>query len=232
MEREFIRRRYLPHWDVPGAAYFITTCLYGSIPAQGLLEIAQYRRELQERPRPASVPDDEWRLRSWKLNFIRIDQWLDLRSVNRVLENPALAQTVMDANRYFAEDRYDLYAFVVMPSHFHWLFQPRQSWIDTLAETERTPRERITYSVNRFTSTRCNKQLNRKGPFWQKESFDHWVRDIEELERIIRYIEENPVKAGLATTPEEWPFSSANLRRQRNVAWGATLPCGTPRLES
>jgi hypothetical protein len=39
MEEKF-RRRRLPHWDLSGATYFITACLAGSIPAQGLLDIA------------------------------------------------------------------------------------------------------------------------------------------------------------------------------------------------
>jgi len=86
--------------------------------------------------------------------------------------------------------------------------------------------------LNRFTSTKCNNHLERCGPFWQKESFDHWVRDVDELERIIRYIEENPVKAGLVASPEDWPHSSANLRKLLNLEWGAMLPRGTPRLES
>jgi type I restriction enzyme R subunit/putative DNA methylase len=46
-------------------------------------------------------------------------------------------------------------------------------------------------------------------PFWQHESFDHWVRSAWELQRIVGYIEANPVSAGLAATPEDWPWSSA-----------------------
>ena len=47
MDREIIRYRHLPHWDVPGAPYFVTTCLDVSIPAQGLLDAAQFRAELR-----------------------------------------------------------------------------------------------------------------------------------------------------------------------------------------
>jgi REP element-mobilizing transposase RayT len=46
-------------------------------------------------------------------------------------------------------------------------------------------------------------------PFWQREAYDHWVRNETEFERIRRYIEENPVRAGLAATSEEYPWSSA-----------------------
>src|SRR5229473_1559639 len=99
MERELIRRRDLPHWDVPGAAYFVTTCLFGSIPARGLLEIAGYRRELQRQPRPKDVTEDDWQVRCWKRNFVRLEEWLDGRPANRILETQALAQVVVDSIR-------------------------------------------------------------------------------------------------------------------------------------
>ena len=52
--------------------------------------------------------------------------------------------------------------------------------------------------------------LRRTGQtFWQDESYDHWVRTRNEVEKIVRYIEWNPVKAGLAKTPEDWPWSGA-----------------------
>ena len=48
------------------------------------------------------------------------------------------------------------------------------------------------------------------GPFWQAESYDHLVvRDGREFERIRGYIEQNPVKAGLAASAEEYLWSSA-----------------------
>jgi REP-associated tyrosine transposase len=53
--------------------------------------------------------------------------------------------------------------------------------------------------------------LGRSGQrFWQDESFDHWVRDGHERNRIIRYIEWNPVKGALVVAPENWPWSSAS----------------------
>ena len=46
-------------------------------------------------------------------------------------------------------------------------------------------------------------------PFWQDESYDRLVRDRLEFERIRRYIENNPVRAGLVAAPEDYPWSSA-----------------------
>ena len=99
------------------------------------------------------------------------------------------------------------------------------SWVRGLGDVtkERTPRERIVHSLNSFTANSCNKLLGRIGPFWQHESFDHWIREVEELERIIHYVEENPVKAGLVRTAAEWPFSSAHDRRQLGLESGQPL---------
>ena len=60
------------------------------------------------------------------------------------------------------------------------------------------------------TAREANRILGRKGePFWQGESYDHWVRDERKWEKIAEYIEENAVKAGVAVTAAEYPCSSA-----------------------
>jgi len=46
-------------------------------------------------------------------------------------------------------------------------------------------------------------------PFWQRESYDHWVRGGRELERIAAYTETNPVKAGLTVERSQFRWSSA-----------------------
>ena len=225
MDREVVRRRDLPHWDVPNAAYFVTTCLEGSIPAQGILEIARFRRDLANKTRPEGITEADWKVHCWKKGFVQIEKWLDNGATNRCLEKPELAMVVVSAMRNFAEERYDLFAFAVMPSHVHWVFQPRTDWIESSeAGGKRTPRERITHSINRYTAGQCNKLLNKAGTFWQHESFDHWIRDVDELERIIRYVEENPVKAGLVVSPEQWLYSSAYVRKALGLEWGVPIP--------
>src|SRR5262245_41526475 len=185
---ETIRRRRLPHWDLPDAAYLVTTCLAGSIPAQGLLDIERYRVDLERRPKPDALPEMEWSQRIDKLVFARRDSWLDNQAAVRHLQDPRLAQAVVDAFYYFAGQRYDLLDFVVMPSHIHWVFQPLREWVGTLetCPTDRSvgdtsnvpsPRQRIQHSINRHTALECNRLLGRTGIFWQRESYDHWVRD-------------------------------------------------------
>jgi putative transposase len=62
------------------------------------------------------------------------------------------------------------------------------------------------------TAREANRALGLTGTsFWQKESYDHWVRNTDEFERIWRYIERNPVNAGIVERPEEYPWSSASV---------------------
>ena len=46
-------------------------------------------------------------------------------------------------------------------------------------------------------------------PFWQAESYDHWVRDRQRRDRIARYMEDHPAPAGLVASAEQWGWSSA-----------------------
>ena len=69
-------------------------------------------------------------------------------------------------------------------------------------------------SIKGASAREANKILGISGkPFWQHESYDHLVRTPEEFSRIRRYIEYNPVKAGLAAIPEDYRWSSAWWRK-------------------
>ncbi len=64
--------------------------------------------------------------------------------------------------------------------------------------------------IKTATAARANRILNRVGEeFWQREYYDRWVRNDKELASIIRYIEQNPVTAGLAASAEYYRWSSA-----------------------
>jgi hypothetical protein len=72
---------------------------------------------------------------------------------------------------------------------------------------------KLTQTLKRFTARSANQLLGLTGQtFWQDDSYDHLVRDDEEFDRIVRYIENNPIKAGLVAQPEDFPWSSASLR--------------------
>jgi REP element-mobilizing transposase RayT len=116
------------------------------------------------------------------------------------LRRDDVAQLVADA-LFFGEQKlncYRLHAWVVMPNHVHALL------------TALVPASRLLKSIKGFSAREANKLLGQTGePFWQRESYDHWVRNQAEFERIAAYIERNPVTAGLARQAEDYRWSSA-----------------------
>jgi putative transposase len=98
-----------------------------------------------------------------------------------------------------------------MPNHVHVLLTPSIE----LAT--------ITRAIKGTSARQANILLERTGlSFWQDESFDHWIRHPRQFDRVRAYIECNPVRAGLAERPEEWPYSSAS--RPQAEACATILP--------
>ena len=65
----------------------------------------------------------------------------------------------------------------------------------------------IMHSLKRNTAKQANPILSRTGSFWAHESFDHYIREGAERKRIIKYVLQNPVKAGLAKRWQDWPWN-------------------------
>ena len=79
--------------------------------------------------------------------------------------------------------------------------------------------QRLLQSLKGFTAREANRVLNRTGePFWQAESYDHWVRDEPEYARIVSYIENNPVKAGLVEHSGEYQWPSAYIEQRLDTS--------------
>jgi putative transposase len=117
----------------------------------------------------------------------------------RFLQQEAIAALVAESLLHGVErGHYQLGAFAIMANHVHALLLPLQA------------PSRIMKSLKGYTAHQSNRLLGRTGtPFWQRESYDHWVRDQQEWEKIVADIENNPVKAGLVSHPEDYRWSSA-----------------------
>ena len=190
-------RRRLPHFQPDDVFVFLTWRLWGSLPrpAQATLR-SQY-------PTPGHA-------------FIAKDRALERDSAGPLwLKDPRLADLVAQTIQIGEDERqfYELRAWTVMPNHVHLLLLPK------------APIPVILRWLKGSTARRANQLLGRTGqPFWQDESYDHWVRNRRELDRIVRYIEENPVSAGLVSPGEVWPWSSAG--------WQAKPPAPPVRLQT
>jgi len=219
--QQVFTRRSLPHWYVPGADYFITFRLDGSLPREALDKLAEQRRNLMdESPRSDESPRDR-SMRIHKLIFAGYDRLLDERSNDQLLSDPRIAAVVRSSLYYVHEElkRYHPMSYRIMPNHVHLVFslsdqsfQPNEV-VNPGEQTDSTsPLSRVMHSIKSFTAHEINKLTHSTGPVWQRESFDHWIRTDEELERIVEYVRMNPVKARLVQKPEDWYFSSAHDR--------------------
>jgi REP element-mobilizing transposase RayT len=97
--------------------------------------------------------------------------------------------------------KYRLLAWVIMPNHVH---VSVKLWSTQLGE--------VLKSWKGYTAIAANKLVNRSGAFWEEDYFDRYVRDDGHFCRVVRYIENNPVKAGMAKAPEDWLWGSARHR--------------------
>jgi REP element-mobilizing transposase RayT len=172
--------RNLPHWHPPGQDIFLTWRLKGSLP--------RHLRDFSPKHDPGK-------------RFLDLDRALDRADAGPLwLRDPRIAECIVAAFLKAHQQRWiDLRAYAVMANHVHVLLTPI------------APLPRTTRLVKGATSHQANQLLGFTGShFWQDESFDHWVRNPAEWEKIRTYIERNPVAAGLVARPEDWPWSSAS----------------------
>jgi putative transposase len=197
--------RHLPHIQPPGATFFVTYRLAGSIPAAKIRELVAETDRLKqklEQIEDTAVRHEQQYLAQKRL-FSLWDTTLDSTQRGPFwLKQEAIAQLVWDSLHYLDNDRYDLDTFTIMPNHTHVLFTP-------LAQSDGNyyALSSILHRLKSFTATKANALLCRKGQFWQHESYDHIVRNEAELDRIRRYILYNPVKADLVDDYRAWKWT-------------------------
>jgi putative DNA methylase len=143
----------------------------------------------------ATSPDDPERLR-------RVERLLDAGHGECWLAKPEIATLVEESLLHGDGQRYRLLCWVIMPNHVHTL-------IETL---DGHPLPDVAHSWKSFTANVANRRLGRTGHFWARDYFDRYIRDDQHLAAVIRYIENNPVKAGLVERAEDWLFGSARRR--------------------
>jgi putative transposase len=195
--REYYHR-HLPHWQPAGATFFVTFRLKGSLPYK-VIEALHDVSRTADVGRAASLHDVDrtnsptYDLLAEQRSFGRWDEFLDKAEAGpRWLSQPEVANVVKEALHYRDKRQYDLFAFSIMPNHVHTVFAPLQQTDGTYL-----PLNYILQFLKRHTARQANQLLGREGSFWQDESYDHVIRNNDEFQKIIYYVLENPVKAGL-----------------------------------
>ncbi len=120
-------------------------------------------------------------------------KWQELTSEAR--------QVVLDTCKFFDNRRYKIFCLVVMPDHVHLLMQPLPK-----SECEFWSLSSIMHSIKSYSAQQIAKVMKHIGTVWQDERYDRIMRDSKEFQNTWEYIRQNPVKANLSATPEEYPF--------------------------
>lgn len=154
-----------------------------------------------------------------------IDQYEDAGIGECLLRDDSIAQIVQDTLLFNHQKKYDLICWCIMPNHVHTLIAP----VEGMSLSE------IMYDWKSYTTHAINKALNRKGKLWMMEYFDRYIRDNEHFQKVVNYIHNNPVKAGLVANPADWRWSSASSQlggSQVSVPATTTTPASTPQSAS
>lgn len=132
-------------------------------------------------------------------HFGQWDNWLDqVKEGPHYFNQNQIATLMMESVLYRNHTEYELICVTVMPNHTHLIFQVLKDGV---------PLHHTMGSLKKYVGLRANLLLDRQGAFWQDENWDRIVRNPAELARIIRYVLENPVKAGLVGDWTEGPYT-------------------------
>ncbi len=170
----------LPHWRQEVATYYVTFRLADSLPRVVIDRVEEDRnRWLRANPEPHSLTQRK----EYRRFFMAMERHLDAGYGACLLRNQRAQTIVRDTLLFFDGERYLLHDWVLMPNHVH-------LQMTTMPSRDLTG---ILHSIKSFSAKEINRALGRRGKVWQKESFDHIVRNAESFERFRTYIKRNPM---------------------------------------
>jgi len=183
-------RGYMPHFDSNDVIQHVNFHLADSLPKEVIERLCS---EIQEQD-PNRREIERRR---------RLEAFVDAGHGACWLRRPDCALIVQDALLHFDGERYRMIAWVVMPNHVHALFQTIHGWsMDAVVRSWKT------FTANAIG--RLVRQADEPVPHvWHPEFWDRYIRDENHFVKILAYIHNNPVKAGLVSGPEHWRWSSA-----------------------
>ncbi|MGQ9611046.1 MAG: transposase [bacterium] len=201
-----------------GGTFFVTYRLAGSLPRNVIDKLKKERQRLILLAKKHEYLAKQWNPHIEKKLFVTWDKYLHESNNIKWLSDPNIANIVRENLYYYAGTKYTLWAYVIMPNHVHVLLTSHVS-LETRPDKKnnRGTLSIILHGMRGYTAYKANRILGRTGKFWQEEAYDHLVRDNKEFQKILYYIENNPVQAGLVKSPEEWKFSSAYDRLCRGL---------------
>jgi putative transposase len=131
----------------------------------------------------------------------------------RLLQSERNAELLIEVLRSLvAEHKFKLHDFVIMPDHVHLLVE---------VDGDMTIEKAMQFIKGRF-SHRLTQEFGHKGEVWQRGFTEVQALNQQDFESHRGYIAENPVKAGLAASTEEYPYCFRSLTRKKMGHIGST----------
>jgi putative transposase len=198
-------RRHLPHIQPPGATLFVTFRLANSLPAEVLEKLEAERVATETAINQIADIDEKRRQKDieQRKRFGKWDNALDqAQNGDFYLREASVAEVVASSIRYHDGKWFDGVAYCIMPNHVHFVFTPLEK-----NKGQEYSLSEIMHNIKRNSVKQANSILGRTGSFWQHENYDHFARNNAELERIVKYVLYNPVKAGLVEDWTNWQWT-------------------------
>jgi len=199
-------RNYLPHFE--NRQYqMITFRLYDSLPQTVIEEWKEESILLQNEILHSQTHNltelEKKRRLEIKKKLDLVEKYEDAGYGQCFMGDDRFAGLMKEALLYNDNKRYDLICWCIMPNHVHVLISP----------FEEVSMSKIMFDWKSYTTHTFNKLLGRIGKIWMNEYFDRYIRDIDHFNKVVDYIENNPVKAGIVTAPSDYKWSSAYKER-------------------
>jgi putative transposase len=211
--REYYKRN-LPHVVPVGGQFFITTNLVDAIPKMVLKKLVEENEKLLVAARTSNnAKKEQLIIAIHKRYFDKIDTLLANSTASpKWLIQQDIALLLKQKLHEFDGLYYELQAYCIMPNHVHILLdtsiQEKTIAFNTILDEQNYIRlDVIMKRIKGGMATDANKILQRDGRFWARESYDHLVRNPQEMWNILKYILNNPVKAGLVKEWFEWKYT-------------------------
>jgi REP element-mobilizing transposase RayT len=220
--------RHRPHIHPPGSILFVTYRLAGSIP-QAIVRVYKAKKQwfedqlkrVQENTLYSRTAElDRWHERVEQFNrdwFVKCENILHAAKFGPMwMQDERVAAKVSESLSQLDGKAYRLDAYSIMSNHVHAVFQPFLAEANLIESKDQNGRPvfvspfpslaRIMQLLKGRSARECNLVLSRTGQFWEHESFDHVIR-LGKFDKTVRYVLNNPVKAGLAEHWSGWRWN-------------------------
>ncbi len=204
----------LPHIQPVGATFFVTFRLYESIPYSMIVNLKTKYTQLIENAKKITSPHS----RNYEIFILRKKYLVeyenllhDIKSGPMYMGDPEIMKIVKTEIERFDNDLYRMLAYSIMANHVHILIdtsiQLEDIKDDDELEMNYKQLDQIMKRIKGPSAWYANKHLQRNGKFWDRESYDIYIRNEKMLNNVITYILENPVKAKMV---EHWEAYDGN----------------------